>query len=75
LTIEGHTDNVGRAASNKALSQKRADSIKKYIVEKGVSADRITAIGYGMEKPIAENTSLEGRSKNRRVELKATYTF
>lgn len=69
LTIEGHTDNVGSAADNKVLSEKRAQAVMKALVQRGIAADRLTAVGYGFEKPVADNTSEEGRAKNRRVEL------
>ena len=70
LSIEGHTDNVGKAAQNLSLSQKRANAVKKYLVSQGIDNDRLTAVGYGQEKPIADNKTAEGQSKNRRVELK-----
>ncbi|MEN6375642.1 MAG: OmpA family protein [Smithella sp.] len=74
VTIEGHTDSIGKAAYNKKLSQKRADAVKKYMVEKGgISADRLTAVGYGEDKPIASNKTKQGRQKNRRVEAVADY--
>ncbi|HPC85214.1 MAG TPA: OmpA family protein [Smithellaceae bacterium] len=74
LTIEGHTDNVGKAAYNKKLSQKRADAVKKYMVEKGgIDAQRLNAIGYGQEKPVASNKTKDGRAKNRRVEAAVDY--
>lgn len=67
--IEGHTDNAGSRASNMKLSQKRAESVKRYLIEKfGIKASRLTAKGYGMSKPIATNKTAEGRKKNRRVE-------
>ncbi|KAA6460134.1 OmpA family protein [Acidobacteria bacterium AB60] len=69
LTIEGHTDNVGAAAANRALSERRAQAVRDWLVSKGVSADRLTAKGYGDTKPVADNTTDEGRAKNRRVEL------
>lgn len=69
LKLEGHTDNVGDAASNLALSKKRAESVKKYLISKGISYDRITADGFGMTKPIVPNDSDENREKNRRVEF------
>jgi len=72
--IEGYTDNIGPAELNKKLSQERADSVKRYLVEKlGVDSKRITAIGYGEEKPIANNNTAEGRLKNRRVEAAVNY--
>lgn len=69
ITIEGHTDNVGNAASNKTLSEQRALSVKNSLVSKGVSADRIKTVGYGQERPVADNASDEGKAKNRRVEI------
>lgn len=74
VTIEGHTDSVGGAAYNKKLSQRRADSVKKYMVDKGIDANRLTAIGFGLDKPIAPNATAAGREKNRRVEA-ATIDF
>lgn len=70
-TIEGHSDNTGAAAFNKQLSQKRADAVKQSLVDEfGISADRLTAVGYGIEQPIADNSTAEGRAKNRRVVAK-----
>jgi outer membrane protein OmpA-like peptidoglycan-associated protein len=69
LTIEGHTDNVGDAAANKALSEKRAAAVKAYLVAAGVAADRLSTAGFGDTKPAAPNTTAEGRRQNRRVEL------
>lgn len=70
LSIEGHSDNVGKAAYNLNLSQKRANAVRKYLATQGVDNDRLTAVGYGQEKPIADNKTAEGQAKNRRVELK-----
>lgn len=69
LTIEGHTDNVGDAQANVALSAKRAEAVKKYLVDQGVGADRLTTKGLGASKPAASNATAEGRQENRRVEL------
>ena len=69
LQIDGHTDNVGNAAKNKLLSQKRADAVKRYLASKGVAAARMSAKGWGSTKPIADNTTAEGRDRNRRVEM------
>jgi len=67
LIIEGHTDNVGQATRNKLVSQQRADAIRNYMIGKGIRGDRLTAVGYGPDKPIADNATEEGRAKNRRV--------
>jgi outer membrane protein OmpA-like peptidoglycan-associated protein len=79
ITIEGHTDNVGNAAANKKLSQQRADAIKQYLIKKKVPANRMTAIGYGSERPAdgstdvkAANQTKEQRAANRRVEIHGT---
>ena len=69
IEIGGHTDNVGQAASNKTLSQARAQTVMKAIVEGGIAANRLTAAGYGQEYPIGDNRTEAGRAKNRRVEL------
>jgi OOP family OmpA-OmpF porin len=69
LSIEGHTDNKGAAKYNKKLSQQRADAVKAFLVGVGIDANRLEAVGYGAEKPIADNNSEEGREKNRRVEF------
>jgi OmpA-OmpF porin, OOP family len=68
-TIEGHTDNVGDKASNLKLSQRRADSVRNYIIKNfGIAQERIKAKGYGLTKPIASNKTKEGKAKNRRIE-------
>lgn len=67
-TIEGYTDNVGDAGMNKKLSQRRADSVVKYLIDKyGIDAKRIQAVGYGEDKPFADNKTAEGRQQNRRT--------
>jgi OmpA-OmpF porin, OOP family len=68
IEISGHTDDAGKKAVNKKLSQQRADAVRDYLVSKGIDADRIKAVGYGDEKPIAPNDTSEGRQKNRRIE-------
>ncbi|MBW2184525.1 MAG: OmpA family protein, partial [Deltaproteobacteria bacterium] len=70
VIIEGHTCWVGTEDYNAALSLKRANSVRNYLAEKGIAADRLMVKGYGEEQPIADNTSSEGRKKNRRVEFK-----
>lgn len=69
ISIEGHTDNVGAAASNKALSDARARSVMAAVAAGGIAANRLAAVGHGPDKPIADNRSEDGRAKNRRVEL------
>ena len=69
ISIEGHTDNVGDAASNKTLSESRAKSVMNAVVAGGIDASRLSAVGRGQESPIADNRTEEGRAKNRRVEL------
>ena len=72
-TIEGHTDNVGDKASNLKLSQRRAASVRDYIVRNfGIAPERITAKGYGLTKPVADNKTKEGKAKNRRIEANFT---
>lgn len=69
VTIEGHTDSVGKEAANMKLSQARADAIAKLLTDKyGIDKSRVKAIGYGPKKPIADNKTEEGRAQNRRVE-------
>lgn len=70
LIVEGYTDNVGNQASNLILSQKRADAVKNYLLQKGLDANRLDAKGYGQERAIADNSTPVGRAANRRVELK-----
>jgi OOP family OmpA-OmpF porin len=71
--IEGHTDNRGTAVSNRALSQRRAESVRQALIDRfGADASRLTAKGYGPDKPIADNSTPEGRAQNRRVV--ATFT-
>lgn len=67
--IEGHTDNVGDAAKNKVLSDNRATAVKDYIISKGINSERLTTEGFGSQKPIASNSSVNGRAQNRRVEI------
>ena len=73
LTIEGHADSNGSDALNLELSQKRTESVKEYLTQKGIAGDRINAVGFGEAKPIATNSTALGRAKNRRVELKMSY--
>ena len=73
LKIEGHTDNVGKPEMNMELSLKRANSVKKYLMDKGVDGSKLETAGYGLTKPIADNKTAEGRQKNRRVEMTITF--
>jgi OOP family OmpA-OmpF porin len=68
VAIEGHTDNTGNPARNRKLSEARANVIRDYLIQKmDISPSRVTAYGYGSEKPIGDNSTAEGRNKNRRV--------
>ncbi len=67
--IEGHTDSIGDKAYNQQLSEWRAEAVKDYLVSKGVSAQRISTKGFGETRPIAKNTTIKGRSQNRRIEF------
>jgi outer membrane protein OmpA-like peptidoglycan-associated protein len=69
IEVSGHTDNVGNAKANKTLSERRARACRDYFVSKGVEAERVEAVGYGAERPIAPNDTEEGRQKNRRIEV------
>ncbi len=73
LTIEGNTDSNGSDEFNLNLSQKRTESVKQYLIGKGIAESRLTAIGNGETKPVADNKTALGRAKNRRVELKTNY--
>jgi OmpA-OmpF porin, OOP family len=69
LRVEGHTDNQGNAAANQALSEKRAQAVVAWLVAQGIPANRLSAQGFGQSNPVAENSTDDGRAKNRRVEL------
>ena len=69
VSIEGHTDNVGNPVSNKKLSDDRAKSVVNALVAKGIDKTRMSSIGWGQEKPVADNRTEDGRAKNRRVEI------
>jgi OOP family OmpA-OmpF porin len=71
LVIEGHTDSEGTPASNQLLSENRAQTVLNYLVRSGININRLKFQGFGQAKPIADNSTAEGRAKNRRVELKA----
>lgn len=67
--IEGHTDNVGSDVSNQSLSQRRAESVKSYLLQQGISSQRLSSSGMGESHPIADNNTETGRQQNRRVEI------
>ncbi|OGQ77880.1 MAG: hypothetical protein A3F90_18570 [Deltaproteobacteria bacterium RIFCSPLOWO2_12_FULL_60_19] len=70
VDLEGHTDSVGTDQYNQGLSERRAASVRDYVVKKGIDGSRISARGFGETKPIADNNTEQGRAKNRRVEVK-----
>ena len=70
----GHTDSIGSEAYNQKLSERRADTVKQYLISKGVPADRIYAEGKGELQPVASNKTREGRAQNRRVEIEIVGT-
>jgi outer membrane protein OmpA-like peptidoglycan-associated protein len=69
IVVEGFTDSQGGASFNQELSQRRADSVRSYLVSHGMAADRVTSQGFGLAQPIADNASPEGRANNRRVQI------
>ena len=69
IQISGHTDNKGSDELNERLSQQRAESVVKYLVGKGVASHKIKGLGYGESRPLDTNQTVDGRSKNRRVEF------
>ncbi len=72
IELDGHTDSKGSETYNQTLSQRRAESVKQYLVGRGVDAGRMTTVGFGESQPVADNATDEGREYNRRVELKVT---
>ncbi len=70
IELGGHTDNVGSAANNLKLSQERANTVMAYLLEKGIDPERVTAKGYGLTQPVADNKTEDGRAQNRRTEVK-----
>lgn len=73
LSVEGHTDNVGKDEFNQTLSNNRAQSVKDYLVSKGINEARISSQGFGETQPVADNNTEAGRARNRRVVLKVNY--
>ncbi|MDR3366932.1 MAG: OmpA family protein [Prevotellaceae bacterium] len=74
IEVSGHTDNTGPAEFNQMLSKNRANAVVDYLIRAGISADRLTYVGYGSDQPIAPNTTAEGRTANRRTEFKVLET-
>jgi outer membrane protein OmpA-like peptidoglycan-associated protein len=72
IEISGHTDNVGAADLNKKLSNDRAMAVVNYLVSKGIEKSRLVGKGYGMDKPVADNATEDGKQMNRRVEFTIT---
>ena len=72
VEVEGHTDSIGERGKNQRLSQRRAESVRQFLVAEGIDATRLTAKGYGEANPVESNETDEGRAKNRRVAFKAT---
>lgn len=70
IELGGHTDNVGSAKSNLVLSEARANTVRNYLVAKGIDPNRVTARGYGFSVPVADNKTEDGRAQNRRTEVK-----
>jgi len=70
VEIIGHTDSSGARASNLVLSQARADAVKNYLITKGISAEQLASFGIGSDRPIADNSTIEGRARNRRIEFR-----
>lgn len=70
VSVQGYTDSIGTESYNQALSQRRAESVTRYLVAGGISAARLTAVGYGETHPVATNATADGRAQNRRVELR-----
>ena len=69
VQVEGHTDSTGSAKINKKLSKERAESVRAYLVKKGIEGGRLIAVGFGPDKPIADNATPDGQEANRRVEF------
>ena len=69
IELGGHTDNVGTPKNNLILSEARANTVRNYLIEKGIDPSRVTAKGYGLTKPIADNRTADGKAQNRRTEV------
>ena len=69
IVVEGHTDSQGSASKNETLSQQRAETVRSHLVSRGIPADKISAVGLGSSRPVADNATADGRANNRRVEI------
>jgi outer membrane protein OmpA-like peptidoglycan-associated protein len=69
ILVEGHTDSVGKASDNDTLSLKRAESVRTYLISRGIPSDKIRASGLGSSRSVADNSTPDGRANNRRVEI------
>jgi len=69
MRIEGHTDAVGNAVQNERLSELRAESVRDFLVSHGVDPEQLEAVGFGEQRPVADNSTPAGRARNRRVEI------
>jgi outer membrane protein OmpA-like peptidoglycan-associated protein len=72
VDVMGHTDSTGSESYNQDLSRRRAEAVSNYLVSRGVSRARLETVGYGEQYPVADNSSAEGRARNRRVEIRIT---
>jgi OOP family OmpA-OmpF porin len=75
VEVQGFTDSIGTEEYNQGLSERRANAVKDYLVERGVNPEKISAKGYGELNPVASNDTKEGRALNRRVEFAATENY
>ncbi|MEK7671130.1 MAG: OmpA family protein, partial [Bacteroidota bacterium] len=72
IEIRGHTDNTGSRSTNDRLSQRRSNAVRTWLVNKGIAANRIRAVGYGQDRPLDTNSTADGRQRNRRIEFYRT---
>ena len=70
IAVEGHTDSTGNSERNQQLSGERADTVRNFLINRGINGDRLTSRGYGSSEPIASNDTVTGRALNRRIEFK-----
>ena len=70
VLVEGHTDNLGQESQNRVLSQERADVVRNRLIRAGLVSSHVQAVGYGPERPLTDNGTVEGRARNRRVNIR-----